>query len=81
MKFKLLLALMILTLVGIGSCTEQDYYIPESEAQIDYISPGTKSCTQCIDCGYMSECVEKPTVFLCPKCQGEMGIYICPFGK
>lgn len=78
MKIKLLLSLMILALIGIGSCSEPPEPIESPYNPVVQGIPDAKSRVVCPKGDYSSDCdYGKITPLLCPKCQAETSIAVC----
>jgi hypothetical protein len=78
MKTKLLLALMVFALAGIGSCSEPKEPIESPYNPVAQVIPDQKTMVVCPKGDYGSECdYGKITPLLCPKCQTETTIAVC----
>jgi predicted RNA-binding Zn-ribbon protein involved in translation (DUF1610 family) len=81
MKIKLLFAMLILALVGIGSCSKPQEAIESPYNPVSQVQPVKKSRTYCSTCKYETDCVESPSIYVCPNCHTDMEIILCQGGK
>lgn len=71
--------MLILALVGIGSCSKPQEAIESPYSPVSQVAPDVKTRMVCTKCGYASDCdYGKITPQICPTCKAETDIAVCP---